>query len=405
MEFVTTPKTNDAREPTSPHTRRWMLLAAWPVIAAMALSNEPAPLYVLWQDRLGFPDATLTLIYAGYFAGLLVSLSFSGTLSDRYGRRPVLLPGLAIGLVASVLFTVADSVALLGLARLLSGIAVGAALSAGMAAVSDLAPDGRKKLGGLVASTSMVTGAAVGPLLTGVLSRALPHPTVTVFVVQVVLLLVALAVVVRMPLRGREDSAVNGRLLRIPSVPAANRRALLVSLAVFAPAFTASGFVLSLGPSLLGRLLGGDDPLLSGGLISLLFAAATAVQFGVRGLRVPVQFRLGAGLTVVGMVALVAAVAADSVPLLLVAAVLAGCGQGSAQLGGLATLAAEVPSARLAEADSAFTAGGYLLAGGLPVVAGYLSDAVGLTAATAVFGVVVAVLAAAGALAAEVVRA
>ncbi|NGN68157.1 MFS transporter [Streptomyces sp. A7024] len=398
-----------------PPSRRWMWLAAWPVVAALALSNEPAPLYVLWQERLGFSAATLTLIYAGYIAGLLLTLTVAGSLADRYGRRPVLLPGLALGVVASALFAVADSVAVLGLARVLSGISVGAFLAAGMAAVADLAPVGEKKLGGLVASASMVGGAALGPLLAGVLSEVLPYPTVAVFVLQVGLLLVALPVVLRMPLRsGRtagggapaggtgtaDRAAAAGRVLRLPSVPPEHRRALLLSLAVFAPAIAATGFVLSLGPSLLAELLHTDNRAVAGGTIFVLFAAATGIQFAVRGLRVRVLFRLGAVLTVAGMAALIAAVAVTSVALLLAAAVLSGLGQGASQLGGLSTLASEVPSARLAEANAALTAGGYFLAGVLPVAAGYLSDAVGLTAGTTAFGVAVAVLATAGAVAA-----
>jgi hypothetical protein len=236
-----------------------------------------------------------------------------------------------------------------------------------------------------------------------VLSEALPHPTVSVFLLQIALLLAALPLVLRMPLArpAVPVGGAGGRVrVRIPSAPRANRRQLLLSLAVFAPAIAATGFVLSLGPSLLGELLHTGNRTLSGGMIFLLFAAATAIQFAVRGLATHILFRLGAALTVAGMAALILAVAVTSVPLLLAAAVLAGLGQGAAQLGGLITLSSHVPSARLAEANAAFTAGGYFLAGALPVAAGYLSDAIGLTAGTTAFGIAVAALVAAGAVAA-----
>lgn len=55
-----------------------------------------------------------------------------------------------------------------------------------------------------------------------------------------------------------------------------------------------------------------------------------------------------------------------------------------------------MPGARLAEANAALNVGGYLPAGLLPVSAGYLSDAVGLTTGATVFGTVLAGLAVAG---------
>ncbi|MGI5353214.1 MFS transporter [Streptomyces sp. CA-250714] len=381
---------------------RWMWLAAWPVVAVLALSNEPAPLYVLWQDRIGFSAATLTAIYAFYIAGLLGTLTVAGILSDRFGRKPVLLPGLALALVASAMFATAHSVPVLLIARLLSGIAVGAFLSAGMAAVSDLADRTQKRTAGLIASSSMVGGAAVGPLLAGLLSELVPGPSVTVFLVQLGLLLAALVVVLRMPLPRRAAGAVpsgSRRLFRIPSAPRANRRQLLLGLAVFAPAIAATGFVLSLGPTLLADLLHTSSRTLSGATIFVLFAAATGIQFAARRLRVRTDLLTGAGLTVTSMITLVLAVRATSVPALVASAVLAGLGQGLTQLGALTMLSAGVPAGRLAEANAALTAGGYLLAGALPVAAGALSDATSLNTAAAVFGATVAALSLAGAVA------
>lgn len=391
-------------QPTPP--RRWIWLAAWPVVAVLALSNEPAPLYVLWQNRLGFSSATLTAVYALYIAGLLGTLTVAGTLSDRFGRKPVLLPGLALAVLASAMFATAHSVPVLAVARLLSGIAVGAFLSAGMAAVSDLADRSQKRTAGLVASSSMVGGAAVGPLLAGVLSESVPGPSVTVFLVQIALLVVALAVVVRMPLpprpatTGRGTGAVDGnprRWVRVPSAPRANRRQLLLGLAVFAPAIAATGFVLSLGPTLLAELLHTSNRILSGATIFVLFAAATGVQFAARRLRIRTDLLTGAALTVTSMAALALAVATTSVAALVLAAVLAGLGQGLTQLGALTMLSANVQAQRLAEANAALTAGGYLLAGALPVAAGTLSDATSLTTGTTLFGAAVTLLSLAGA--------
>ncbi|MCK2169555.1 MFS transporter, partial [Thalassospira xiamenensis] len=94
-------------------------------------------LYVHWQEQLVFSSGMLTVIFALYIAGLLGTLLVAGQLSDRYGRKPILVPGLVSALVACVLFANATSVGMLAAGRLLSGIAVGVIVSAGMAAVVD----------------------------------------------------------------------------------------------------------------------------------------------------------------------------------------------------------------------------------------------------------------------------
>ncbi|MGW1594614.1 MFS transporter [Streptomyces sp. NPDC002343] len=376
---------------------RWVWLAAWPVTAVFVLSNAATPLYVLWQRELGFGRGTLTVVFACYIAGLLGSLLVSGIVSDRLGRKPVLLPALGLALVACLVFATAGGVGALIAARLCTGVAVGAVVSAGMAAVTDVAGPGRRRLAALLASCAMVFGAGVGPLLAGVLSETLPGPAVTVFAVEAVLLVSAVVVVLRMPVRGpvRRDGG-GGGWFRVPGVPRGAGWQLALGIAVFAPGITATSFVLSLGPSLLAGLLGTGSRAVSGALAFAMFLCATGVQFAVRRLARRTVLATGAGATALGMAALVCAVHTGLVAALAGAALLAGAGQGMGQLGGLSLLNSAVPGARLAEANAAFNVGGYLPAGLLPVSAGYLSDAVGLTAGATVFGTALAGLAVAG---------
>ncbi|GAB1337825.1 MFS transporter [Streptomyces sp. E-15] len=388
---------------------RWVWLAAWPVTAVFVLSNAATPLYVLWQREMGFSGGTLTVVFACYIAGLLGSLLVSGVVSDRIGRKPVLLPALALALLACLVFATAGGVAALITARLCTGIAVGAVVSAGMAAVTDVAGPARRRLAALLASCAMVFGAGLGPLLAGVLSETAPGPTVTVFAVEAVLLVTAVAVVVRMPVRrpagtGTDTGAGAGagvRLrprawIRVPVVPRGAGLQLGLGLAVFAPGITATSFVLSLGPSLLAGLLGTGSRIVSGALAFGMFLSATGVQFAVRRLPRRTVLVTGAVATALGMLALVTAVRTGSMAALVAAAPLAGAGQGLGQLGGLSLLNSTVPVEGLAEANAALNVGGYLPAGVLPVLVGYGSDAVGLTAAATVFGTALAVVAVVG---------
>ncbi|MFF4156039.1 MFS transporter [Streptomyces sp. NPDC001678] len=377
---------------------RWIWLAAWPVTAVFVLSNAATPLYGLWQRDIGFSKGTMTVVFACYIVGLIGSLLVSGVVSDRVGRKPVLLPALGLAVLACGVFATATSVVALMVARLFAGIAVGAVVSAGMAAVTDVAGPDRKRLGALLASCAMVLGAGVGPLLAGVLSETLPGPTVTVFLVEIVLLVLAFVTVLRMPVPRPSAAAAagGGAWIRLPKVPRGNGRQLLLGIAVFAPGITSTSFVLSLGPSLLSGLLGTTSRVVAGAMAFVMFLAATGVQFAVKGLRVRAILLGGAGGVVAGMAALMAAVWSSSVVLLAAAAILVGAGQGMGQLGGLSLLNSTVPGDRLAEANAALNVGGYLPAGALPVAAGYLSDGIGLTGGATTFAVVLAVLAVAG---------
>ncbi|WP_328468269.1 MFS transporter [Streptomyces sp. NBC_00448] len=403
----------------------WVWLAAWPITAVFVLSNVATPLYVLWQRDIGFSKGTLTVVFAFYIVGLLGSLLVSGVLSDRVGRKPVLLPALGLALAACAVFGTAGSVAALIVARLFTGVAVGAAVSAGMAAVTDVAGPHRRPLAALLASCAMVLGAGLGPFLAGVLSEVFPAPTVLVFVVEAVLLATAVLVVLRMPLprrdRASEAGAVGGSAdgsgdgsaggsaggaarpaggawLRVPRVPREGRTPLVLGISVFAPGITATSFVLSLGPSLLAGLLHTDSRVLAGSMAFAMFLTAAGVQFAVRRLDRRRVLVAGVAAATAAMAALVTAVHTSSVPVLVAAAILAGAGQGLGQLGGLSLLNSSVAPARLAEANAALNVGGYLPAGALPVAAGYLSDAAGLTTGATAFGVVLTALAVAGGL-------
>src|SRR5680860_708176 len=106
--------TAEKTQATAPHSpapaRRnvAMLLAASLVTAVFALSNSPTPLYVRWQAQLRFSDGTLTLVFAAYIAGLLLTLLVAGQLADRIGRKPVLIPGLVLAMVALSLIHISE---------------------------------------------------------------------------------------------------------------------------------------------------------------------------------------------------------------------------------------------------------------------------------------------------------
>ncbi|MDN7597976.1 MFS transporter [Burkholderia multivorans] len=368
--------------------------AAWVVTAVFMLSNSPTPLYVHWQQQLGFSSGTLTVIFALYIAGLLGTLLIAGQLSDRHGRKLVLIPGLLAALAACLLFAGAASVMMLAVGRLLAGIAVGVIVSAGMAAVVDVGGAEHKRQAALLASVAMVLGAGLGPLLAGGLAQGLAQPVIPIFGIEALVLLSALGIVWWLPLR--RPIASEAKRLRLPTVPQANRRQVACGIATFGPGITATSFVLALGPSLLSNLLEVRSPLLAGGMACVMFLTATGVQFAVRHWPIPRIFAASAAATVLSMAGLALAIHASLVPALIVSALLAGAGQGLGQLGGLTLIGLHVPDSHRAQANAVLNIGGYIPAGILPVATGYLIDAVGIAAGATSFALVLTVAALVG---------
>ena len=147
------------------------------LVLFMAAAGAPTPLYVVYQQQWGFPTSTLTLVFAVYVLGLLATILVVGALSDHVGRRPVLVAAIALEAVALLLFLTAGGVGTLLAARLVQGVATGAAITTLSAAVVDLAAPSRTGRAGLVTSVATLLGLAAGSVGTGALVEFAPAPT------------------------------------------------------------------------------------------------------------------------------------------------------------------------------------------------------------------------------------
>ena len=371
----------------------WPVAAAGTVTGVFLLSNSATPLYAHWQAEWGFDSGMLTVVFATYMVGLIAALVVAGRMADRFGRKAVLVPGLAAAVLSSLLFLGAQDVAWLLVARLLAGAAVGAAVTAGMAATVDLAPDRHKRTGSLIASVSMVFGAGLGPLLAGGLAASGSHsPQHLVFGIVTGIEALALAVAIMLPLKRRTKGSTrssSGRLLAWPSAPQANRRELRWGIAAFAPGITSTSFVLSLGPTVL-HSVGVSGTFIAGVVACAMFLVATGVQFALARLTTRAHLALSSIAAIAAMIAMVLAVtAAPVVALVVIAALLAGAAQGLGQLAGLSLIATHVPAEKRAESNAVLNIGGYIPAGVLSVAVGYVADAFGLSTAVTLFGAVV----------------
>src|ERR1700730_9953880 len=117
-----------------------VVLLASLIVSLLASSSAPTPLYAVYQANWRFSPITTTVVFGVYAVSVLAALLTLGKLSDFIGRRPVLLTTLAVQVVAMLVFATADGVPALLIARVVQGLASGAALGAIGAAMLDVAP-------------------------------------------------------------------------------------------------------------------------------------------------------------------------------------------------------------------------------------------------------------------------
>ena len=125
------------------------------------------PILPRYAERFGASPATVGLLVASFSLAQLVFAPIWGRVSDRVGRKPVLVLSLAGTAVGSLMTGLAGSLWLLFAGRIIDGIS-GASVSVAQAAVADLAPrDQRARLLGLLGAAfglGFVAGPAIGAL-------------------------------------------------------------------------------------------------------------------------------------------------------------------------------------------------------------------------------------------------
>jgi len=128
------------------------------------------PLLPFHTERLGGTGLWVGAVLTAYAAAQFIAAPVLGALSDRFGRRPMLLASLAGSAVSLALTGVAGSLVTLLAARVVAGM-FGGAIAVGQAYVVDLTdpPERTKALGMVGASIGMgfVLGPAIGAGLSG----------------------------------------------------------------------------------------------------------------------------------------------------------------------------------------------------------------------------------------------
>lgn len=362
-------------------------------LVTMIGTTLPTPMYGIYQQRLGFSLTTTTVVFAIYAFGVLAALLLFGRWSDALGRRPLLLAGLATSLVSDLIFLVADATWVLLVARLISGISAGIYVGTATAAVIEAAPERWRSRAPLVATAANIGGLGLGPVVAAAFVDAFPWPVHLSFIVHASVGVIVLALLTQVPETVSVTPGARPTLQR-PSIPASARTTFLgAGIAGFA-GFAVSGLFMAVSPRFVAEAVDDPAPLVSVSVAFALFAASVIGQVLWHRLPTETGVNVGCVLLTVGMLMFTASLATETLWLMLVAAVVAGAGQGIAFSKGLGAVLARVGPHERASTTSAFFVVVYV-AISLPVIgSGIASDRWGLDPTGIAFSLAAAALAA-----------
>jgi predicted MFS family arabinose efflux permease len=316
--------------PTAPARVAGLLFAvAWG-------ANHFVPLLPLYRAALALSTANLGSVFGIYALGLVPGLLAGGPISDRIGRRTLVLPAAAVALIGTGLLA-AGSGSLSGLlvGRFVVGLGSGGTFSAATAWVQELAaPDPVPGTGARRAAAALSAGFGGGPLVASVLAQWLPHPFLLPYLIQAAVLIVAIAGLALLPpshraVRRAESASVPSHASFLP-------RGFLAEVVPVAPwVFGFPSIAFAVLPALVRGRLGALSVLYTGAVTAITLLAGLAVQSPLRARSARRAGRIGLATGVLGLLLATLAARALSPGGVVIAAICLGAGYGGCLVSGL----------------------------------------------------------------------
>jgi MFS family permease len=372
----------------------------WAVAASLAVltafSTAPSPLYGIYKRQEGWSSLTITVVYAVYVVGIVASLLLVGHVSDWYGRRPVMIPALLTALAAALVFSFSTSLPALVVGRVLTGLALGAAIATANAHLTDLdsTADGTaSRRSQVVATVANVGGLAAGPLLTGLLAHYVPQAPRLPYVIFAVLLAAAVVATTISP-EGRPVPELRPRYRpQRLAVPAGARAPFSAALTGAFMIFTVFGVFAGLAGAFLAGPLNHPSPAWAGLAVFVSFGVGALTQVSTITWSLRRLLIAGVPALILGLAAVVAAawVQPPSLVLFFTGAVFVGIGSGTIYRGSFTLIVTTASRSNRAGVLASFFVVGYIGLS-LPVVgAGIALQSISFKVTLLVLAVAVAV--------------
>jgi hypothetical protein len=308
----------------------WLVTAAF--VSLQAFGTVPTPLWPLYAVRDGLSSTMVTIAFACMVVGAGVSLYFFGHLSDRLGRRRIIVPALAFGIAAAAVMAWWPTLPGLLIGRVLTGVGIGLMASTATTYLADLYRAGHpaqphSRVPATVASVASLGGLSLGPLVAGALVRWVGHPFITSYVVFIALMVIGAMSVSVSP------ETVDLTLPTSAGAPKfvlrhAQGTVLIGAAAVAFCSFAVIGLFSSVGSLIVHSELHESSPFIWGLAGFLVLGASALAQTLFPKLAVARMLVLGLIGVPIGMALVVVALYNPSLTLYLLGSAIAGAGAG-----------------------------------------------------------------------------
>ncbi|CAM4061093.1 MFS transporter [Flavobacterium branchiophilum] len=346
--------------------------------------NISMPLFRPYAKLAGLSNGQTALVLATYIFGMIPCYVFLGGISDRLGRKPILLISLFCALISDVIITLYPNVFALIAARFFQGVALGLSMGTGTAYLTELYlddPQATSKAAN-AASLSTAFGFSGGAFMTSIaLLIYFDYQPITYFI-AITITVIGLILAFKLP----HLKPIGGSIIRLPYFP---KGYFPINLSI-AICWATTGVVIAIVPSKLAQF--GYAAYAGFCLVLINWTGAFLQKLIRKHFSSKTSLKIGFGIIPLGFAFVVLGCYLEILPVVLLGTAIIGSGAyGFSYLGGLA-LIATLGGVQRARAVSGYMLFGYIGFGIPAIFLGYLADIFGIVPSLFGFEIIIVLL-------------
>lgn len=345
--------------------------------------NISMPLFRIYGAEAGMNNAQISLVLAAYIMGMLPCYVFLGGISDKTGRKPIMIASVICALASTVIITLFPHIYALIFSRILQGVALGLSMGCGTAYISELLKPDKLAATRAANLASLYTsfGFGGGALATTIVLLIEFSLVPVTYYILLVLTLTGLAFAFFLP----RLPPIGGNLIRLPYFP---KGSFPVNLAI-AICWAANGVVVAIIP---GQLAKYGLTVYGGFCLVLINWSGAIIQPFIRHINPVLAVRLGFILVPAGFGMVVAGCYINELLAILAGSSVMGiAAYGFSFMGGLSIIS-NLGGMQKARAVSGYMFYGYIGFGIPAIFLGYIADQFGIINSLLLFEAVIILL-------------